>query len=628
MDRSKSPSSTKTIVLGPVRATTRLSAILVTLLLFSTAIVVHGARPAEAAGRIAFRGVSSAGNGGRAKLTVRKPVGVRAGDVLIASIVYRKFPRVTPPHGWSFIRHSTHANLYYKVATDIEPASYTWRFSQRRRAVGVIVAYSGVDGASPIDASGGLWNKSRSKAIKAPSITTDVPGTRVIGVFVMLVRTKISHPSGMTPRINVRGRVTDISVQVSDMFHESAGPTGGKAATARKAVRSVGQLLALKEGDPPPPPPGGDLEFQVIDSSSVELRWTPPEGTARVQIFRNGRLIDDFPATDRHAYRDHLLWEKTTYAYEAKLYDDASNLLARLSNSVTTLALSGSFPRLYGNGSFWNQSIGGNPAIDARSAAMVSKALVRYGNMANFTDSDAWGYPIAYADANSKLYSVGCSRYDCDQHVSIRIPRYARVNTGSDHHLVVVDPSITDEVDMWLGAYDSSRDAWSAGSRYGTDSDGWGAMCYQRQHCNGAVAAGFAEPGGVVRPEEIAQGHIDHALVIATPYTRAGFIACPATHTDGKHSDYEALPEGARIQLDPNFNVSAQPWAAWQKVIARALQTHGAYVADTSGSLEVRAEANLNRGYNAWAKVGISNNSPSLSYLPWAKFRVLKLVSC
>jgi hypothetical protein len=153
-------------------------------------------------------------------------------------------------------------------------------------------------------------------------------------------------------------------------------------------------------------------------------------------------------------------------------------------------------------------------------------------------------------------------------------------------------------------------------------------MCYQYQRCNGAVASGFAEPGGVVRPEEIAQGHIDHALVIATPYTRAGFIACPATHTDGKYSDSAALPEGARVQLDPNFNVDAQPWAAWQKVIARALQDYGAYVADTSGSLEVRAEANLNRGYDAWAKVGVSDDSPSLSFLPWAKFRVLKLISC
>ncbi|MGH2556938.1 MAG: hypothetical protein ACRDHO_14660 [Actinomycetota bacterium] len=626
MDRLKSHSESCS---PPAR---RLAAVLVALFLLSSAIVVHGSRPAEAASSIAFRGVSSAANAGRATLTVWRPHGVQAGDVMIASIVYRRWPRVTAPPGWTRFRRNPHANLYYRVATDTEPDSYTWRFSPRRRAVGVIVAYSGVDTTAPIDVSSGRWSKIRSKSITAPSVRTSVSGTRVIGVFGMLVRTNITRPRGMTQRaeVNAGGR-TDISVLVSDMPRGNPGSTGRKRVATARAARSVGQLVALTPvgpPPPPPPPPGSDFYVQAIDSSRAALTWAAPSGTARIQVFRNGRLLDQFVAGNRNTYTDHLLWPQTTYTYRAKFFDAASNLLADFSDPLTTPPLSGSFPRLYADSSFWNQRIGSNPAIDPNSGAMVSKALVKYDDTANFTNSDAWGYPIAFADPNSKLYHVGCSRYDCHKSVSIRIPRYAKANTGSDHHLVVVDHSTAAEVDMWLGAYDSSRDTWSAGSRYATEADGWGAMCYQYQRCNGAVAAGFAEPGGVVRPEEIAQGHIDHALVIATPYTRAEFIACPATHTDGKYSDSAALPEGARIQLDPNFNVNAQPWAGWQKVIARALQTYGAYVADTSGSLEVRAEANLNRGYDAWAKVGVSDDSPSLSFLPWAKFRVLKLISC
>ena len=132
---------------------------------------------------------------------------------------------------------------------------------------------------------------------------------------------------------------------------------------------------------------------------------------------------------------------------------------------------------------------------------------------------------------------------------------------------------------------------------------------------------------GVVRPEEIAQGHIDHAIAFATPYTRADYIACPATHTDGKYADPAAMPEGARIQLDPSINVDAQTWPRWKKIIARALQTYGAILVDTSGTLALRGEANLDRGYDAWAKAGVTG-SVNLSALPWDQMRVLETKPC
>jgi len=132
----------------------------------------------------------------------------------------------------------------------------------------------------------------------------------------------------------------------------------------------------------------------------------------------------------------------------------------------------------------------------------------------------------------------------------------------------------------------------------------------------------------VIRPEEIAQGHIDHALAITIPYTRQGFVACPATSGDGHNADPAALPIGARVQLDRSVDVSGLALPAWQKVIAIALQQYGAYVVDTGGSLEVRAESNLGRGYDAWAKAGVSPNSPSLAGLPWNNIHILAMTKC
>lgn len=580
---------------------------------------------------ISFRAASSATSGGGPTLTLSTPFGVQPGDLMLAGMFDRGSPEVTAPDGWTFIRHDVHGNLYYRFSSDVEPSSYTWSFFPAKPVVGVIAVYAGV-ADPPVSASSGRRNPV-SHRISAPSVQVNESGSMVVGFFGMARQTRFTRPWEMTRRALVRsGPGPAVAMQVADFVRNDIGPSGRRVARAGTAAPNVGELVVLSPVStpppPPPPPPVPGLNVEALNSGTALLSWTAPAGTVRIQVLRDGRLIDDFAKGALGTYIDHLLWRDSTYSYQVRFLDIDAKALGAPTASVTTPSPAGPFPRLYADSSFWNQPIGPNPPLDPNSAAMVSKALVNYGGGSNFTNSDGWGYPVAYADPNSKLYSVGCSMYDCDRKVSIRIPKYARPNSGSDHHLVVVDGLTLDEVDMWLGAYNPRDDSWSAGSRYGTDSEGWGAMCYQHQRCNSAVAAGFAEPGGVVRPEEIEQGHIDHALVIATPYTRSGFIACPATHTDGKFPDSAALPEGARIQLDPSFNVDAQPWAAWQKLVAKALQTYGGYTADTSGSLEIRAEANLNRGYDAWAKLGISASSPSLSFLPWGKFRVLKLVSC
>jgi hypothetical protein len=256
---------------------------------------------------------------------------------------------------------------------------------------------------------------------------------------------------------------------------------------------------------------------------------------------------------------------------------------------------------------------------------MISTAIVGYSSSANFANSDDWGISLAFADGSSKNYTVQCTLYCTGDTVVFPIPAGAQPTTGSDHHLAVVNGN--QELDMWLAAYNASNDTWSAGTRAVEDVTGWGAACAEGQHCNGAVAAGFDLLGGAVRPEEIQQGHIDHALSITSPATRSGYIACPATHTDGATSSSSAIPEGARIQLDPSFNVDAQSWPAWEKVVAKALQTYGAYVSDTSGSLAIRGVADMNLGSKNWAWANTPKGA-SLSNLPWSQFRVIQLQSC
>ena len=95
------------------------------------------------------------------ELTIDRPPGTLAGDVLIA-VVDARLPAsasITAPSGWYLIRRegvgsgaSTALSqvLYYHVAGLLEPSSYSWQFQRKTGAAGAVLAYGGVDVAAPI----------------------------------------------------------------------------------------------------------------------------------------------------------------------------------------------------------------------------------------------------------------------------------------------------------------------------------------------------------------------------------------------------------------------------------------------------------------------------------------------
>jgi hypothetical protein len=280
---------------------------------------------------------------------------------------------------------------------------------------------------------------------------------------------------------------------------------------------------------------------------------------------------------------------------------------------------------LYASSSFWNAPVGATPLIDPNSTGMVAAALAPAGCQCFLTDN-AWGRALVYSHNSDPLSGVGCTAYDCSVAVSFHIPTGAVAESGSDGHLVVINQDTAQELDMWQASFNATTSSWSASSRYVTDAAGWGALCPQGQHCNSALSSGFVAFGGIIRPEEIQLGHIDHALYLTTPLVRNGYIACPATNTNGPSTDPNSLPMGARVQLDPAFNVDGQSWPAWEKTIAHALQTYGAYVATTGGSLALYGQGNQNGGL-LWSTLGVASD-PSIANLPWSSFRVLQLQQC
>jgi hypothetical protein len=200
----------------------------------------------------------------------------------------------------------------------------------------------------------------------------------------------------------------------------------------------------------------------------------------------------------------------------------------------------------------------------------------------------------------------------------IRIPDGAKPPPSSDRHVAIYDPVREREWDMWQAECCWSASAGQAQST--AEGDG-----ISPEGTLGADAANFPLLGGLILTAELRRGRIDHALHFSMPEVREGDPVCPATHNDGENSDPLALPEGTRMQLDPNLDVDALQLPRWQKTIARALQRYGMFLRDAGGSLAIAAENTANRKPDLWTPLfGPKTEAPRFSpAFPWDRMRIL-----
>jgi Domain of unknown function (DUF1929)/Bacterial Ig domain len=250
----------------------------------ATVTLTVQAPPPPPGSGITFRAASSAANGTATSLVVPKPAGASAGDVLLASVAVRGNPAIAAPSGWSLVRTDPRGTIlkqavYAKAVTAAEPASYMWTFSVSKPAAGGIAAFTGVDTANPVNASGGQANLSAT-TVTAPSVTTTVPDTMLVALYGFAPLTGLTPSAGMTERWEVGSTPGTPSPVVSEgatALQAAAGATGTRIATAGKAVNSVGQLVALRPGGggPPPPPPPGNTAPAAGATSATTVQETP-----------------------------------------------------------------------------------------------------------------------------------------------------------------------------------------------------------------------------------------------------------------------------------------------------------------------------------------------------------------
>jgi chitodextrinase len=382
-----------------------------------------------------------------------------------------------------------------------------------------------------------------------------------------------------------------------------------------------------------PTSPGG-LRQTGATAGSVSVTWTASTDNVTVAgygVYVNGNKVGSTSGT---TYTATGLSCGTSSTLALDAYDTAGNRSPRVSISTTTSACSSGgtgtgwpanpFPR----GSVYNpgQPIPSNVAVHPNSANIVNFLVSTTTSGFKFVCCN-WSVAIGEAESTHKVYQV----VDDSYHGSGNINRFGGVplkagtrwDPSGDGHLTILDYANGREYSFWQASYNASTDVWSTTCGQATT---FAELNIPSNYC-GANTANMPGSAGLIAPEEIQGGVINHPLVFAAAaiYGDGNDHVCPAGYGWGETSNTNAPRAGHWFQMDPTLDVNALAIPTWQKTIVRALQQYGAFVRDQSANdTTFFGENPLNRATApSWGSLGINGNQVLSSAIPWSRMRVL-----
>jgi hypothetical protein len=251
------------------------------------------------------------------------------------------------------------------------------------------------------------------------------------------------------------------------------------------------------------------------------------------------------------------------------------------------------FPR----SSHWNQRVDKLPLLSNSNAmvAAVGASRTAHADFGSGTyNGGPIGIPYTTVSKKQKRVHVSFDYSDESDRGPYPIPPNAPIeggrNADGDRHVIVVDRSRCRLFELFDAHPQGGGSSWHAGS---------GAIWNLRSNhlrprgWTSADAAGLPILPGLARYSEVRRGSIDHALRITVPRTRRAFIY-PARHQASSLTDADLPAMGQRVRLKRSFDVSRYPRQS--RVVLRALQRYGAFVADNGSAWYVTGAPN--RGWN------------------------------
>jgi len=264
----------------------------------------------------------------------------------------------------------------------------------------------------------------------------------------------------------------------------------------------------------------------------------------------------------------------------------------------------------------WNQDIFKAP-VARNSAATIAYINAHGGNLLHpdFGSPRAYGFPYAVIGAGQRKLPIHYTAYgDESDPGPFPVPKGAPVEGGNgsdgDRHVLVVDRSTCTLYELYRAFFRGG-----GGARWNADSGTrWDLRSGERRadSWTSADAAGLPIFPGLVRYDEVASGHLEHAIRVTFDSTRNAWVH-PASHCAGDTSDPNAPAMGTRLRLKAGYGLGG--FSGGAKVIAEAMKRYGMIVADNGSNWYFSGSSDRRWG---------DENLNQLKRIPGSAFQVVK----
>lgn len=266
--------------------------------------------------------------------------------------------------------------------------------------------------------------------------------------------------------------------------------------------------------------------------------------------------------------------------------------------------------RLFSADSPWNTSAEGMPvagdsdrmlelATQRKASREVPgregiETFIRQVDDGLFINTQAWAPLIVAANEDGAVMTRFVCRQSKCSSPDPRVPRALAIpaNTTPDPRydgwLSVIDRQNNMGYDFWRARREGDGTiSYQFGKAWTLDGPGFSRpVSVDPERAVGARGSGLPLFAGVIGPEELRAGQINHALAISVPGLATRNYVQPASVTDGV-GNVRSLPAGARIRLRANLNIDERRLGELRgqrrrsaDAVLTALRTYGAIVVD------------------------------------------------